>query len=134
MYVLCIIFSGHNILWFALTLYYTKGRRQFLHPNLGPYFGLSLKKGYILGTHHYVWVITDYRKKCGNSECCCCVLESIPKWDEGSDVPSTFLLIKEFIQTVPSVSVHVSQDLPFVSNDLDVVYSNCPQERHRSGR
>jgi len=42
-----------------------------------------------------------------------------------------YLLMKEFIHTVPNLSSHASQVLDFVSNDQDVGYNDHPTEMAR---
>ncbi len=62
---------------------------------------------------HYAQVITDHKEKCQAVSGIVLLCQSL----------HYYLLMKELIHTVYFLS-HVSQVLPFIGNDQDIVYNN----------
>ena len=77
---------------------------------------------------HYVPVITDHKEKCGSVGGVVMSWQSLLHGKKARMFLPHYLLMKEFIHTIPNLSSHTSQVLDFVTNDEDVVYNDRPTE------
>ena len=77
---------------------------------------------------HYVRVITDHKEKCGSVGGVVMSWQSLLHGKKARMFLPHYLLMKEFIHTIPNFLSHASQVLAFVTNDQDVVFNDCPAE------
>ncbi len=77
---------------------------------------------------HYVRVMTDHKDKCGSVGGVVMSWQSLLHGKKARMFLPHYLLMKEFVHTIPSFSSHASQVLAFVTNDQDVVFNDCPAE------
>jgi hypothetical protein len=77
---------------------------------------------------HYVQVITNHKEKCGSVGGVVMSWQSLLHGKKACIFLPHYLLMKEFIHTIPNLSSHASQVLDFVTNDEDVVYNDHPTE------
>ena len=69
-------------------------------------------------------MIANHKEKCGSVGGVVMSWQSLLHGKEARMFLPHYLLMKEFIHTIPSLSSHASQVLDFVTNDEDVVYND----------